>query len=684
MTSIKIQIDDPSAKYFFHLAICAEIRYAIERLNSQSLSLDPDETLSTSLAKNNLDSLRIIVDTKLPELYANDCPYEADGTRKYSKIDITGQLLVGKKLAAGGTLASPSTEELLRTVNGGADTIDKFVLPIPEGIYAKLHLILLQALQQEPELITDSSKDLDTNVFVYLAAYFKEMVVSKASTSTLDYATNYFDPSEQASSVSLYKLLSAFIRVLNSHLEILAVSYSSNKEEQATRLNSLRELGNNLMANLAYAQAIKVYTEALETKPILSDIDFPQLYTNRAIAFIGLNCVPEAINDLNAALVLDRVFTPAWTQLGYCHLYMGNSLVALECYVTALKSAVGEILPPRFPQDERLIELYKGTKKQTLLPQFVKRLSSAIALTEKRAYQQHMSDLKIRKQLSDVRRILAHLRALGPDSDRDDFTYIPVYRDSALRDVSMRANSQRPNILTPEVTQNLLARSGMEASPVETFRRRSDVRQNMGPPSDEEGESSFEINFNRAMPNPVNFAEIFRSRSRTGPNNNAGNNTASRTSETERNTEINRSRGTSETRRAEGAEAQTGPATTQPGGDGTNRRIVVETTTTTPGAGIGATIANVISQAFAGNDNDRGEGGPGANIAQIILDQMQHAVPDGILRVVNDNGRVSVNNVPVNAQTANNNTQSRGSNSNNSTNPSTDNDIEMGDVPDLD
>ena len=683
----KIESDDPTTKYLFHLAICGEVIYTIEKLDVQSESCTTNEKFTNTLNKNNLSSIKLILEKRLQKLCKCDHLYENDGTRKGSKIDFIEQLLVGKQTGMYEYPVSTTTEELLKEINGEGPSVDKSEYSRPQELYAKLRLMLLQALEQSPDLVIDKSKGIDDNLYPYLVAYFNELKSESEFSSLYESGIKYFGSSLSSPSVLLEKLLDSFIKVLNSHLEILTAGFGTKKHNQRETLDSLRELGNNLMANLAYAQAIKVYTQALEIKPVLSDVDFPQLYTNRAIAFIGLNCVPEAISDLNAALVLDRVFTPAWTQLGYCHLYMGNSLVALESYVTALKTAVGEILPEGFPQEELVIEHCKETKKQSLLPQFVKRLSSAIALTEKRAYQQHMSDQTIRKQLSDVRRILAHLRALGPDLDRDDFTYIPVYRDSSLRDVSMRANTQRPNILTPEVTQNLLARNGMETSvitPVETFRRREDTRQSngTGTPSDDEPEGPFEFDFNRAMPNAVSFAELFRPGSRATPGTNT-----TRNAETDRNTEFNRSSVTSNERTLQESSGQGGSRpTTQIVDEGPNRRIVVETNAAGTGASVGATIANAISQAFSGNANDGGNGGPVPMIGQIIMDHLQQSFPDSRLRMVNENGTVQPlgNTQTRNTSNNNNTSQTRGNNSANTSNPSTDNDVEMGDVPDLD
>ncbi|KAI5962949.1 uncharacterized protein KGF55_002741 [Candida pseudojiufengensis] len=247
------------------------------------------------------------------------------------------------------------------------------------------------------------------------------------------------------------------------------ISGSHNKEKilNSQKFNELREKGNNLMSFQSFGQAIKVYTEALTVTPENYTEEDAQILTNRAIAFIGLNCVPEAIDDLNAAILVNKAFTPAWTQLGYCHLYMGSGLMALQCYLIALKCATGYILPPKFPShDTKTADEYREVTQQTVLPQFIERLSAAIALTEKRAYQQRVNELKIKTIVSEVRKILAHLRANCPEGDRDYFTYLPVYRDSTLRNLSERANASRPNILTPEVSQNMLARNGMETATI--------------------------------------------------------------------------------------------------------------------------------------------------------------------------------------------------------------------------
>ncbi|KAK6458341.1 uncharacterized protein RJT20DRAFT_126356 [Scheffersomyces xylosifermentans] len=298
----------------------------------------------------------------------------------------------------------------------------------------------------------------------FVETYSSQLDFNDALLETIHTSASFLNP-KATREIDLQNVRRVFNGLIKFSIKSLTLDQPDSRSN--TKLvNKLREQGNNLMSNMAFAQAIKIYTNALDFAKMASLEAVPQLLTNRAIAFIGLNCFPEAIDDLNHAVSIDHAFTPAWTQLGYCHLYMGNGLIALKSYLIALRSAVGEIFPVNFPDDDTLRENYKTTKIKTVLPQFVQRLCQSISLTEKRAYQQYEPASEIRKTVSEVRRILATLRAEGSEADRDYFTYFPNLRESGLRNVSERANRTRPNILTQEVSQNMLANTGMEAVPI--------------------------------------------------------------------------------------------------------------------------------------------------------------------------------------------------------------------------
>ncbi|KAI5956727.1 hypothetical protein KGF54_000344 [Candida jiufengensis] len=341
-----------------------------------------------------------------------------------------------------------------------------------EQVASKILNILYLVLETYPEfkfIENDSNKSLGLYCLKYLesvSSLFSSSSTNQEENEVLFTSACKYLKNDYSEDIPYNKFFECFETVFTTILKYIISSSNSKNESNFETFNKLREIGNNLMSFQSFGQAIKVYTEALTIEPKYNYEEDSQIYTNRAIAFIGINCVPEAIDDLNSALVIDKAFAPAWTQLGYCHLYMGNGLMALECYSIALKCAVGEILPYRFPRDKKIVEEYRELRQKTILPQFVERLSAAIALTEKRAYQQKVPEAKIKKIVSEVRKTLAHLRAIGPEGDRDYFTYMPVYRDSTLRNLSERANANRPNILTPEVSQNMLARNGMETATI--------------------------------------------------------------------------------------------------------------------------------------------------------------------------------------------------------------------------
>lgn len=251
-------------------------------------------------------------------------------------------------------------------------------------------------------------------------------------------------------------LFEGFKFQLRNHLELL-LSSNGPIDKNLSVVLKLREQGNNLMTNSAYAQAIKVYTEATNYCVAESLNNLPQILINRAIAFIGLTCFPEAINDLNEALTYDISSTPAWVQLGYAQLYMGHSLLALKCYCMAIQTCCGIILPTNFPNDEQLIEDYKVSKIKSTLPQFIEQLLRGVQLTETRASQQRYSASEINHIIEDIQNCLDILLAGADPSDLTCFMYPPQQSPSAFRTIASDVNLSRPSILNHEVNQGVIA-----------------------------------------------------------------------------------------------------------------------------------------------------------------------------------------------------------------------------------
>lgn len=254
-----------------------------------------------------------------------------------------------------------------------------------------------------------------------------------------------------------------FKQTLSTHVDLVLGS-TGRLTYTSTAVLKLREQGNNLMLSLGYAQAIQLYTTAINLCSSHDVSNVPQLLTNRAIAYIGLNCYPEARSDLNQAVMVDRCFTPAWTQLGYCHLYMGSCLTGLECYLEALESLVGDVVPRNLPK--LLVAEYKRNKIDSLLPQFVHRIVQAMILTETRCYQEGEERDAIQDLVISAQKILSRLRSNASSDDMPYFAYVYDYNDGSFRSSAARSNRVEPNILTHEVSQDILASGGFETATV--------------------------------------------------------------------------------------------------------------------------------------------------------------------------------------------------------------------------
>lgn len=478
---ISLCSDEKSSAYAIELAI-----YSFFNRFGQSTDLSyPEEALATCM--KGVTKRRLI-----ESLNENNSLYTPEGKHSTTTIDIINQFVSSKDPTDFQVPNKLSTAEAILGLNEPKSNDAFFEWNNDPQFGSSLYRVLLEVSRLYPDLYIHDGLSEKQNLEIYMLHYIlskfftpEEVLSRYESIMANERMHEYRHMITQE--INLSKFVKCFLSILEGHLQLYYDQELSDEQVSKTQesINKLREQGNNLMNNLSYGQAIKSYTQAIEICPKYyynNYPELPQLFTNRAIAFIGLNCVPEAIDDLNVAVHMDRTFTPAWTQLGYCHLYMGSGLLALECYLTALKSCVGAILPVNFPEAYKL--RYQEHKCKTILPQFIERLSGAIALTEKRAYQQNQSEREIKRLVSEVRKILAHLRAIGPEEDREYFSYLPVYRDSSLRTMSERANSTRPNILTPEVSQNILVRSnGVDDPPrLETPIRATPLNNNNGEP----------------------------------------------------------------------------------------------------------------------------------------------------------------------------------------------------------
>lgn len=346
-----------------------------------------------------------------------------------------------------------TTEDILEVVH----TDEKIQPATSPALTTELGKIINAAMN-----LVHSPPEAKAVIFEFISTLpelFPQFITGAALPSQVDVVIEYL---RQLKTNNVFPDLYPLIKnTFSTQINLLVGNFTKIENSSSTVLK-LREQGNNLMLNLGYSQAIQLYTTAIDLCTRHDTKNIPQLLTNRAIAYIGLDSYPEARSDLNQAVKLDRCFTPAWTQLGYCHLYMGSCLTGLRCYLAALESLVGDILPPHIPTS--LVEDYKQNKMDSVLPQFVQRIIQAMILTERRCYQQCEDGRTIKSIEGNARRILAKLRANASSEDLSLYAYLYDYNDGSFRSSATLSNRAEPSILTHEVGQDLIGSGQFETT----------------------------------------------------------------------------------------------------------------------------------------------------------------------------------------------------------------------------
>lgn len=498
--------------YAFMLALTAYLAEVETRLLSQpaDANLSLEQTLWAQDMTTNFRLVQEFGFQRLADYYmkqdiATNCP---QGQFKLSFSYTMETRLLGPRVEAVNLV---TTEQILTKIDEPAPFTG--VLLYTNQLREKLYVILqnaakILATQAEnapsvAHIISATTSELLSSLREHKNLW--EELQLHALELQLD-ATAAFLRKESSVLIKADKLFNIFKILLESQLQVGDITAG---QETTVKLSvyMLRELGNNLMENSSFPQAIKVYSEAIYTCDYTCSNNIPQLFTNRAIAFIGLNCFSEATLDLNMAVRYDRSFTPAWAQLGYCHLYQGSGFLALKCYFTALRTMAGEIYPENFPENKELKEDYTLNKMKSIMPQFVQRLVQSIILTEKRAEQQRESTQAIQEITTKVRAILARLRSVVDASSLPYLLYSHENEAENVRATAARANRARPNILTPDVAQDLMASANMEASavtvpPAISVRSRA-TRQNNNNNRDRNGETTRDAAENRTQSPPL-------------------------------------------------------------------------------------------------------------------------------------------------------------------------------------
>lgn len=462
---------DHGVNYAFILAITAHM--ANVELLFLSQPAEPNQTLEQTLwAQDMATNLRLVREFGLQKLADYYIKKDVDGNGPHGLFKLSfcfalESRLLGPRVEVFNPL---STQQILAKI----DELAPFtgVLLYTSQLREKLYIILQNSAKvlgiqaEEPPAVAQILNSALADLFLSLRDQKNiwEELDLHALSLQLDASTDFLRKDSPVS-IDSKTLFNIFKIMLESQLQVSDTTRAQGTNVRHSVLQ-LRELGNNLMENSSFPQAIKVYSQAIYTCDHTCSNNIPQLYTNRAIAFIGLNCFAEATSDLNLAVRYDRSFTPAWAQLGYCHLYQGSGFLALKCYFTALRTIAGEVYPENFPDNKDLRQEYTLNKMKSAMPQFVQRLVQSIILTEKRAEQQKESPQAIQEITTKVRAILARLRSVVETSDLSYLLYSYENEAENVRATAARANRSRPNILTPDVAQDLMASANMEASAI--------------------------------------------------------------------------------------------------------------------------------------------------------------------------------------------------------------------------
>jgi len=89
--------------------------------------------------------------------------------------------------------------------------------------------------------------------------------------------------------------------------------------KKAKLLTSKKEEGNNEFRSARYAQAVQVYTDALNIDP-LNLITNSKIFCNRATAYTKLNKLDEALADFNKAIEVDASYQKAFQRRAKCYM----------------------------------------------------------------------------------------------------------------------------------------------------------------------------------------------------------------------------------------------------------------------------------------------------------------------------------------------------------------------------
>lgn len=144
------------------------------------------------------------------------------------------------------------------------------------------------------------------------------------------YGINRTNPDTVASLQVSQPLLNIFVNATKNEPKVAPSGFAM--EEQKKEAERLKNEGNNLMKTEKYAEALQLYTRAIEI-----DSKNAIYYCNRAAAHSKLNQHKQAIDDCQIAIHLDPNYSKAYGRMGLAYDSLNQHREAKECYEKAVQ-----------------------------------------------------------------------------------------------------------------------------------------------------------------------------------------------------------------------------------------------------------------------------------------------------------------------------------------------------------
>nr|CAG4640747.1 EOG090X03S1 [Eulimnadia texana] len=104
-------------------------------------------------------------------------------------------------------------------------------------------------------------------------------------------------------------------------------------ETDLQKADKLKEEANEFFKNQHYAEAIELYSKAIDINP-----NSAVLYANRSFAYLRTECFGYALEDASKSITLDKTYVKAYYRRAAAYMALGKSKLALRDYEAVTKA----------------------------------------------------------------------------------------------------------------------------------------------------------------------------------------------------------------------------------------------------------------------------------------------------------------------------------------------------------